>query len=227
MKIKIWSDFVCPFCYIGGKHLETALESIHKDIEVEYMSYELDPHNTPAKGITMVAMLMDKYGMSELDAIANVERVDQMAHTAGLAFEGARAVQANTFKAHKVMQFAKTKDLGTLLFERYYQYHFVEGKDLSDDAVLVEGAIAVGLNEQEVHDVLNHDDFGLSVRNDEAWATQNGVRGVPFYLIDDQVSLSGAQPVEVFKEAINHVISMNFSKQTEGMVCGPDGCVIE
>lgn len=227
MKIKIWSDFVCPFCYIGGKHLEQALSQLNKNIEVEYMSYELDPHNEPIKGITMVEMLMQKYGMSEEDAIVNVERVDDMAHSAGLEFNGASAVQANTFKAHKVMQFAKTKGLGTALFETYYKYHFVDGKDLSDDNVLIEGAVLNGLAEVDILEVLRNDDFGLSVRNDEAWASTNGVRGVPFYLIDDQVSLSGAQPVETFKEAINHVISLNFSKQNDGMVCGPDGCIIE
>lgn len=227
MKIKIWSDFVCPFCYIGGKHLEDALKEVNKDIEIEYMSYELDPHNQPVKGITMVEVLMQKYGMSEKDAKANVERIDEMAHIAGLEFNGGSAIQANTFKAHKVMQFAKTKNLGTELFDLYYINHFVEGKDLSDESVLIAGAVALGMDKEAVISVLENDDYGLSVRNDEAWAKQNGVRGVPFYLIDDQVSLSGAQPIETFKEAINHVISLNFSKASEGMVCGPDGCIIE
>lgn len=227
MKIKIWSDFVCPFCYIGGKHLQDALKQMNSDIEIEYMSYELDPHSNPDKGLTMVQMLQMKYGMSEADALANVERVDDMAHKAGLEFNGGKAVQANTFKAHKVMQYAKTLDLGTKLFETYYVHHFVDGKDLSDDAVLVEGAVSVGLDAKEVQNVIDNDDYALHVRNDEAWAQQNGVKGVPFFLIDDQVSLSGAQPTQTFKEAINHVISMNFSKQDEGMVCGPDGCIIQ
>lgn len=227
MKIKIWSDFVCPFCYIGGKHLEDAIKQLNSDITIEYMSYELDPRSNPEKGLTMVTMLMNKYGMSEADAVANVQRVDDMAHQAGLEFNGGKAVQANTFKAHKVFQYAKTVDLGTELFEQYYIYHFVEGKDLSDDAVLMEGALAVGLDEAGAKHALESDDFAIHVRNDQAWAQQNGVKGVPFFLIDEQVSLSGAQPIQTFKEAINHVISLNFSKQGEGMVCGPDGCIIQ
>lgn len=227
MKIKIWSDFVCPFCYIGGKHLEDALLQMNSDIEIEYMSYELDPRSNPAKGITMVGMLQEKYGMSIEEAQANVARVDDMAHAAGLEFNGGIAVQSNTFKAHKVFQYAKTKDLGTALFETYYKYHFVEGKDLSDDAVLIEGARVHGLDEKEVIHAIESDDFAMHVRNDESWASSNGVKGVPFFLIDEQVSLSGAQPIQTFKDAINHVISLNFSKAPAGMVCGPDGCIIE
>lgn len=227
MKIKIWSDFVCPFCYIGGKHLQDALKQMNSDIEIEYMSYELDPRSNPDKGITMVEMLMSKYGMSETDAQANVDRVDDMAHKAGLEFNGGIAIQANTFKAHKVMQYAKTLGLSTQVFETYYEYHFALGKDISEDAVLIEGAVAVGLDAQAVQGVIENDDYAMHVRNDEAWAAQNGVKGVPFFLIDEQVSLSGAQPIQTFKEAINHVISLNFSKGSEGMVCGPDGCIIE
>lgn len=227
MKIKIWSDFVCPFCYIGGKHLQDAIEQLNSNIEIEYMSYELDQRSNPDKGMTMVKMLKQKYGMSAEDAEANVKRVDDMAHAAGLEFNGGKAIQSNTFKVHKVMQFAKTKGLGTAVFETYYKFHFVEGKDLSDDEVLVEGALAHGLLEADVRDVLANDDYALHVRNDEAWAAQNGVKGVPFFLIDEQVSLSGSQPIQTFKDAINHVISLNFSKVPEGMVCGPDGCIIE
>lgn len=227
MKIKIWSDFVCPFCYIGGKHLKDALAQMNSDIEIEYMSYELDPRSNPDKGLTMVEMLQMKYGMSVEDAQANVQRVDDMAHAAGLEFNGGKAVQANTFKAHKLMQYAKTLNLGTELFELFYVFHFVEGKDLSDDQVLIDGAVSIGIDADKAKEVIENDDYAMHVRNDESWASQNGVKGVPFFLIDDQVSLSGAQPTQTFKEAINHVISLNFSKQSEGMVCGPDGCIIE
>lgn len=227
MKIKIWSDFVCPFCYIGGKHLQDALLELNSDIEIEYMSYELDQRSNPEKGLTMVALLQQKYGMSVQEAEANVKRIDDMAHAAGLEFNGGIAVQANTFKAHKVVQYAKTQGQGTPLFETYYEYHFVDGLDLSSDDILVQGALAHGLDEAAVRDVISNDDYAMHVRNDEAWAAQNGVKGVPFFLIDDQVSLSGAQPTQTFKDAINHVVSLNFSKQPEGMVCGPDGCIIE
>lgn len=227
MKIKIWSDFGCPFCYIGGKHLKDALEQMNSDIEIEYMSYELDQRANPEKGITMVDMLVKKYGMSVEEAQANVKRVDDMAHNAGLEFNGGSAVQANTFKGHKLVQYAKTKGLGTQLFELFYLYHFVEGKDLGDDQVLLEGAVSLGLDRDESLVAIQSDDYAMHVRADEGWAAQNGVTGVPFFLIDEQVSLSGAQPIQTFKDAINHVISRNFSKNTGGMMCGPDGCVIE
>lgn len=226
MKIKIWSDFVCPFCYIGGKHLEDALKQMNSDIEIEYMSYELDPRSNPEKGLTMVQMLMNKYGMSEADAQANVKRVDDMAHQAGLEFNGGIAVQANTFKAHKLFQYAKTQNQGTAFFERLYKAHFVDGLDLSDDVLLLKTAEDLGLDLEASKHAIESDDYAMHVRNDQAWAQQNNVSGVPFFLIDEQVSLSGAQPVQTFKEAINHVISLNFSKDVEGMVCGPDGCII-
>ncbi len=226
MKIKIWSDFVCPFCYIGGKHLEDALKELDDAIEIEYMSYELDPRSNPEKDLSMIELLQRKYGMSEEAARQNVDRIDTMAHQAGLEFNGGIAIQANTFKAHKVFQYAKTVGLGTEVFNRFYELHFVEGRDINDEATLIEAAVNLGLDEAAIKQALAFDDYAMHVRNEENWAANNGVKGVPFFLIDDQVSLSGAQPISVFKDAINHVKTLNFSKADSGLMCNEDGCVI-
>ena len=224
MKVQIWSDFVCPFCYIGERHLEAAIKEVDPTIEIEYMSYELDPNYVDTPGATMIEMLATKYGMSLDEAKANSDRVTAMAKEAGLTYNLDIAQQCNTFKAHKVFQFAKTKNLGGEMAEVLMKSYFTDGLYINSEDTLVELAATVGLAEDDVRFVLANDDFGLKVRQDQQQAATIGVKGVPHFVIDDQVFLSGAQPVETFKQALLHVKTLNFNNASSDMMCEDGVC---
>lgn len=227
MKVQIWSDFVCPFCYIGERHLLAAIKEVDPSIEVEYMSYELDPNHVDTPGVSMAELLASKYGMSVEEAQANNDRVTQMAHAAGLDYRLDIAQHSNTFKAHKIFQYAKTKGLGNELAEVFMDAYFTKGIYINSDDELVRLSGQVGIDEETVRFVLDNDDFGLKVRQDEQNAANLGVKGVPHFVIDDQVFLSGAQPVATFKDALLHVKTLNFNNAQNDMMCEDGLCVVK
>lgn len=227
MKVQIWSDFVCPFCYIGERHLVAAIKEVDPSIEVEYMSYELDSNYVDNLELSMDELLASKYGMSVAEAKANNDRITQMAKEAGLDYDFNIAKYSNTFNAHKVFQFAKTKGLGNELAEVFMDAYFTKGAYLNSADTLVELAAKVGLDEVSVRSVIESDDYGLKVRQDQQHAVSLGVKGVPHFVIDDQVFLSGAQPVETFKQALMHVKTLNFNNNTSSdMMCEDGVCKV-
>ncbi|NGZ76313.1 DsbA family oxidoreductase [Saccharibacillus alkalitolerans] len=205
MKIEVWSDYVCPFCYIGKRRLEHALERFpNKDqVEVVYKSFELDP-NYPreAVGGDIHDLLAGKYGMSREQAIASNRSVGESARSVGLDYDFDRMRYTNTFDAHRLAHFAEEKGLSQALTERLMQAYFTEGAFLGDSEELAKLAAEAGLDKDEALGVLNSGAYGENVRADENEAMQLGVRGVPFFVLDGKFAVSGAQPDEVFDQAL-------------------------
>ncbi len=204
MKIEVWSDYVCPFCYIGKRRLEHALERFpHQDqVEVVYKSFELDPNAHVHIEGDIHDLLAGKYGMSREQAIASNRSVGEAANGVGLHYDFDRMRYTNTFDAHRVAHFAAEKGLSQAVTERLMQAYFTEGAFLGDPEEIAKLAAEAGLDKDEVLGVLNSDAYAQNVRADEEQATQLGVRGVPFFVLDGKFAVSGAQPDEVFDQAL-------------------------
>jgi len=204
MRIEIWSDVICPWCYIGKRHFEKALEQFgqHQDINVIWRSFELDRNAPQQYPGTLEERLASKYGVSMLEAAAMNARVTAVAKKAGLEYDLANARPGNTFDAHRLLHFAKSKNLGDQAAECIMQAYFSESLPVGDRAALARLAPKFGLNEAEVMAMLESDDYADVVRADELRATEFGVTGVPFFVFDERSGISGAQPVEVLLEAL-------------------------
>jgi predicted DsbA family dithiol-disulfide isomerase len=205
MKIEVWSDYVCPFCYIGKRRLEEALNQFpQKDlIEVEFKSFELDPNSPKNSSQNIHEVLAIKYGMSLEKAKQANQGVGQQAATVGLTFNFDEMKPTNTFDAHRLAKFAKTQGKAAVVSEKLLNAYFTESKHIGDFETLADIAVAEGLNRQEVLNVLNDKNaFANDVRQDEELAQQYGVRGVPYFVINQKYAISGAQPVETFTGAL-------------------------
>lgn len=204
MTIEIWSDVVCPFCYIGKREFENALARFpHKaEVVVEWKSFELDPNAPKRSEHDMYGMLVSKYGGTRDDAKARVQGVVDRAKTVGLDYQMDKAIIGSSFDAHRVIQLAKTKGKGAAAEERLFKAYFMEGAHLADHAMLVRLAPEIGLDATEVEAMLASTQFTDAVRADEREAQQLGVRGVPFFVIDRKWGVSGAQASDHFLGAL-------------------------
>lgn len=209
MTVEIWSDVVCPFCYIGKREFERALERFaHKDeVTVVWRSFELDPYAPERSPLDMYDMLAKKYGISRDEARARVGGVVERAKTVGLDYDMDAAIMGSSFHAHRLLQFAKSKGLGDAAKERLFRAYFIEGQHIADRAVLQRLAAEIGLDAAETEAVLNSDAYTAEVRADEQQARQVGVRGVPFFVIDGRYSVSGAQHSDHFLGALQQAWS--------------------
>lgn len=204
LTIEIWSDVVCPFCYIGKRELENALAKFaHRDsVRVLWKSFELDP-NAPARSTeNTYAMLSRKYGMTHEQAVERTRGVRERAAGLGLHYDFDKTVVGSSFDAHRLLQFAKTKGMGDAMKERLFKAYFTEGKHIADQATLLALATEVGLNAAEVEAALTSNAFTAEVRSDEEEARQLGISGVPFFAFDRRLAVSGAQTSEVFLQAL-------------------------
>lgn len=204
MKIEIWSDFACPFCYIGKRRLETALEQFaHKDsLEIIYKSFELDPQAPVEVNHDVHDMLSAKYGMSREKAIEMNRSVSSQAKEVGLDFQPDAIKLTNTFDAHRVAQYAATQGKASEMTEELFRAYFTDSRHLGDHETLANLAVEAGLGRTEVLELLAGTNYAAEVRADEAEARQLGVTGVPFFVIDRKYAISGAQPSSAFLQAI-------------------------
>ncbi len=201
MKVDIWSDIMCPFCYIGKRHYEKALEQFAdaNNIELEWHSFQLDPGlPKPASDLSVYDYLAQRKGITREQSVNMHSNVVQMAKNAGLDYHFETAVVANSFDAHRLIQFAKTKGLGDEVEERLFKAYFMEGKNMCDPSTLLELAKEIGLNESEAKEVINSNAFSAEVKNDITTASQIGVSGVPFFVFNRKYAVSGAQPSATF-----------------------------
>ncbi|MEX2484696.1 MAG: DsbA family oxidoreductase [Brumimicrobium sp.] len=206
MKVEIWSDVMCPFCYIGKRRFEKALESEGvKDVEVIYRSFLLDPElaTDPNKNVTQ--HLAEKKGISLEEAQKMNDHVTQMAIEEGLNYDLENAVVANSRNAHRLLHFAKSKGKQVEFKEALLKAYFEEGKNIDKMDILKSIGASVGLSEEEVGKVYNSADFTENVIEDIQRAQQIGVRGVPFFVFNEKFALSGAQPIDTFRQAIQKV----------------------
>lgn len=203
MKIEIWSDINCPFCYIGKRHLEKALATFSGKVEVEWKSFELDPLNYPPKGSDQLEMLARKYGKDRAWAEQMNQNMTAMAAQSGLQFHMEKVVPANSFNAHRLIHLAKKHNLQDAMKEKLLSAKFVEGKDIGDVTILTQCGKEVGIPAQDVVHLFESDEFAADVRADEEIAGGLGISGVPFFVFNKKMALSGAQPVEVFKDVLS------------------------
>ncbi len=205
MRIDIWSDVVCPWCYIGKRRFEAAVAALPDagDIEVVHRSFQLNPAAPPGETSKRRDMLMGKYRLSAAQVEAMDARMEQTAADDGLQFHlTADGLTGNTAHAHEVAHLARERGVQDQLIERLFRAYFTEQLSVFDDAALVALAVEVGLQADEVWRVLREGTYAEAVQADLAQARSLGATGVPFFVIDGRYGVSGAQPVEAFVEAL-------------------------
>jgi predicted DsbA family dithiol-disulfide isomerase len=204
MQVEIWSDVVCPWCYLGKRNFEQALQQFaHRDgVDVVYRSFELDP-SAPGDATTPTAeRLAAKYRMSPDQVQAAQQQMEQRAAQAGLTFRMSDLRSGSTRDAHRLLQLARERGLQPELVERLHRAYFTEQESVFDRASLARLAADVGLDPAEVATVLDSDQFSAEVMADEQTAQALGATGVPFFVIDRRLGISGAQPAEVITRAL-------------------------
>ena len=204
MRVDIWSDVVCPWCYVGKARFEQALSGFpHRDeVEVAYRSFELDPGWPKDLRETAHSMLTRKYGMPEAQARAAEARIAGLAEAEGLGFDAIRPV-GNTFDLHRVIQLGREKGVQQELLSALNQAYFAHGRQVFDRDVITAVAATAGLDSGAVTGVLDGDEYADAVRQDEREARELGITGVPFFVFDMALGVSGAQPAETFTSALD------------------------
>lgn len=230
MDVEIWSDVMCPFCYIGKRKFEHALnEFAHKDqVNVVWKSFQLNPDMKTEPGKNINQYLADVKGWSLDEAKRMNDRVTAMAREVGLSYDFDKAVVANSWDAHRLIQLAKKHNLGDAAEERLFRAYFTEGRDTSDHATLLELGTGIGLDAVEVQQMLDSNQFAEAVSRDVYEAQQVGARGVPFFVLDRRYAVSGAQQPETFLGALDtawsaweKANSLVVQGPTDGPACSP------
>ncbi len=231
LRVDVWSDIACPWCYVGKRRLERALsEFAERDaVSVVWRAFELDPSAPRALGspTPYAARLARKYGTSLPQAQAMIERMVQVGAVDGIAFDFETIRPGNTFDAHRVLHLARDLGLQDELKERYLRGYLSEGRAIADHQVLASLAAEVGLDPERVAALLASEDFAADVRADEEQARKHGIQGVPFFVFAERYAVSGAQPAELLGQVLERAwteLEAEPEAFAEGAACGPDGC---
>ncbi|MDT0202851.1 DsbA family oxidoreductase [Nocardioides sp. AE5] len=235
MRIDVWSDVVCPWCYIGKRRLEKALAGfVHADqVEVTWHSYQLDPGAPVVPSEKTVESLAKKYGGGIERAQQMMDQVEAVAAEEGLLYRLSETLRVNTVDAHRLLHLALEaggRDQQSALKEALLSAYFVEVRNVADHDVLTEIATGVGLDAERVREVLAGSTYAEQVQDDIARAQAFGASGVPFFVIDEKYGVSGAQPVEVFTRVLEQAWQESRPAlqmvDADGEACGPDGCAL-
>jgi predicted DsbA family dithiol-disulfide isomerase len=203
MRVDIWSDVVCPWCYIGKRRFAAALADFeHREqVEVVYRSFELDPAYPRDLQTPVLDLLAAKYRMSPAQAKEAEASVAARAAAAGLEFTADR-VMGNTFDAHRLVHLARERGVQEPVLERLFEAYFAEGRPVFTPADLAILGAEAGLDSGEAAQVLQDGSYGDAVRADEEQARAFGISGVPFFVLDGKYGVSGAQPAAAFGQAL-------------------------
>ncbi|MGW5969209.1 DsbA family oxidoreductase [Streptomyces sp. NPDC055186] len=233
MRVEIWSDIACPWCYVGKARFEKALGGFpHRDdVEVVHRSFELDPGRAKDHIEPVLTMLTKKYGMSQAQAEAGEDNLGAQAAAEGLPYRTRGRDHGATFDMHRLLHFARTRGRQEELLDLLYRANFAEERSVfGDDERLLELATAAGLDADAARAVLaDPDAYAAEVREDQREAAELGARGVPFFVIDRTYGVSGAQPAEVFTRALTQAWGERSPLKTvdgDAEACGPDGCAV-
>ncbi len=231
MKVEIWSDVMCPFCYIGKRRFEQALQRFAHadDIVVEWKSFQLDPNMQTQPGKNINQYLAERKGWSLTQAQQMNAHVTNMAADEGLVYNFDKAVVANSFDAHRFASFAKERGFGNQAEEALFEAYFTKGENIADQETLAQLGEEIGLDGFLIKKALAAGDYVGNVKNDLAEAEAIGVSGVPFFVLNRQYAVSGAQPVDVFLSALEKSFDewrrqnpfREQVTQTSGEVCTP------
>ncbi|WP_412850618.1 DsbA family protein [Chryseobacterium sp. PMSZPI] len=233
MKIEIWSDVMCPFCYIGKNNFEQALQKLpfKDEVEVEWKSFQLDPSLEADKTQDTIQYFREKKGVQEAQATQMLQQVTQMGKGAGIDFDFKNILITNTFSAHKLLHLAKKHNKSNEMEEALFIAHFIDGKNVGDAEVLVSLAEKLGIDKEEARKAVTSDELDYEVNQDILEARNNGISGVPFFVLNGKYAVSGAQPVEVFENALQQTYKETVSpfknlSEGNGASCDADGCSI-
>jgi predicted DsbA family dithiol-disulfide isomerase len=235
MRVEIWSDIACPWCYVGKARFEKALEAFpHRDqVEVVHRSFELDPNRAEGDVQPVISMLTKKYGMSAAQAQAGEENLGTQAAAEGLEYRTRDRDHGNTFDMHRLLHLAKARGRQDELIQLLYRANFAEERSVfsEGDERLVELAVAAGLDADDARAVLaDPTAYADDVRADEREAAELGANGVPFFVLDRKYGISGAQPAEVFTQALTQAWGerppLTLIEDNGAEACGPDGCAV-
>ncbi|WP_327716331.1 DsbA family oxidoreductase [Streptomyces sp. NBC_00490] len=235
MRVEIWSDIACPWCYVGKARFEKALEAFpHRDqVEVVHRSFELDPNRAKGDVQPVISMLTKKYGMSAAQAQAGEENLGTQAAAEGLEYRTRDRDHGNTFDMHRLLHLAKARGRQDELVQLLYRANFAEERSVFSEGEerLVELAVAAGLDADDARAVLaDPTAYADDVRADEREAAELGANGVPFFVLDRKYGISGAQPAEVFTQALTQAWGerppLTLIEDHGAEACGPDGCAV-
>jgi predicted DsbA family dithiol-disulfide isomerase len=230
MKVEIWSDVICPFCYIGKRRFENALQQFaHKDeIEIIWKSYQLDASIKTIPGKNINQYLAERKGISIEQAKQMNDHVTNMAKEVGLHYDFDKAIVANTFDAHRFVHLSAKYGLAHAAEERLFKAYFTEGKNIADHNILAQLGVELGIDANTIKQMLATGAYTYEVQQDINEAESLGLRGVPFFVLNSKYGVSGAQPEEVFLRSLERSFSEWKQKQqqmeltlTEGAVCTP------
>ncbi len=227
MKVEIWSDVVCPFCYIGKRKFEKALNSFEEkdNVEIVWRSFQLDPDLEFVPGQSVHEYLAQRKGVSIEKGREMNNYMSKVAKEVGLDYNYDIAVLNNTLDAHRLLHLAAKHGLQSEMKERLFSAYYTEGKNIGDIDTLIALAKEVGLEGEDVRTVLESDTFKKDVELDQFTAQQIGARGVPFFVFNDKYAVSGAQPSEVFAQVLEKVWEEEkpVADALNGGFCTPDG----
>jgi predicted DsbA family dithiol-disulfide isomerase len=232
MKVEIFSDVVCPWCAIGKRRFEAALEGFEHaaDVEVHWRAFELDPSAPAAVEVDAATHLANKYGMTREQAVASQQKLEDLAAADGLEFHFDKAQRGNSFDAHRLLHYAHEVGLQTELKERLFRAYFTEGESIADHAPLIRLGTEVGLDPNATAEVLNSGRYADEVRMDEREARDLGINGVPFFVIDRRFGISGAQSSAVMLGALEQAWAKSNEIESLGTeqsaACEGDSCAI-
>ncbi len=224
MRVDIWSDVVCPFCYIGKKRLEAAAEQAGVELEVHWHSFQLDPEAPVRQEISNSERLAQKYSRSVEEVEEMQRNIAAMAKEEGIEFNWENANSGNTFNAHRVIHLAQSKGLGSEAKEAFFYSYMTQGLAIGERETLEDVASRIGLNPVEVDDVLDSEEYADFVKFDQEIARdQLKVTGVPFFVFDQRIALAGAQPKEVFVQVLEKALQ---GPQESAEQCTDEQCEV-
>ena len=235
MKIEVWSDFACPFCYIGKKRFEKALNAFeHKNqVEVVYNAYQLNPNAPKVMHGTAYQSFAKGHGTTPEQAKQKFAMFTENAKTVGLEYRYDIIQMTNSFDAHRVAKYANTVGLEAEITDRFMKAYFTEGKNLADFDTLTKLSVEIGLDEKEVKNVLEKDKYSDLVKQQMSEGRQVGVRGVPFFVLNRKYGVSGAQQQEYFEQVLSQLWQEEqkdklsiIGKVDQGAVCDDESCEI-
>lgn len=230
IRLDIWSDIACPWCWVGKRHLEAAMKASEHTFEVMWRAFQLNPaapiEHDPS--VDYVERLASKYGVTMERSQEMIDRMTTTGKAVGIEFDFSRAQPVNTFDGHRLLHYAHTKGKQDEVKEGLFRAYMTQGEAVSQRDVLVNVAEAAGLDPEATTAMLASDDFREAVDSDRELAAQLGITGVPFFVINSKVAVSGAQPAEhlqrAFEVALEQAAEAAESESAEA--CGPDGCAV-
>ena len=228
MKIVYWSDYACPYCYIGEVRMKKALSELGITADLEMKAFRLDPYAGQHAESDTVTRFAKKYMLSREQAAANIEHISQLGKAEGLDFKYATTLFTNTMDAHRLTKLAQSKsaELADTVSEKLYKAYFTDNLELADHELLTKIGTECGLDEKEITEMLVSSNYEDEVRLDEREAARYGIHGVPYFVINGKLAISGAEATDTLKIALAKAAKEETVGSAQGKTCGPDGCKV-